>query len=149
MPGTNPYGANQNTSDPREQVAWDFYVESISIGQANAYAAAIKAGYEDRTAKSITVRTWFKERLDKLRRKEMLSDAEKILQKTIRYKVEDEQGNPRIDLLKVQTDVAKHITSTLGKNEGYSTRSELTGKDGVAVQITGMKIVLEPKETNE
>lgn len=131
---TNPNGANGTTSDPREQICWDFYVESIAKGQVNAYESAIKAGYEESSAKNITLRGWFKERLEELDRKEMLSDAEKVLRKTLRYKTEyiDEDGEEavKVDLLRVQADVAKTLATTLGKDKGYSTRNEVTGLNG-------------------
>lgn len=127
---SNPNGANGTTSDPREQACWDFYVESITQNRVNAYESAIKAGYEESSAKNITLRGWFKERLEDLERKEMLSKAEKVLAKTLNYSTEDADGNVKVDLLRVQTDVSKHLTSTLGKDKGYSTRQENTGKDG-------------------
>lgn len=34
------------------------------------------------------------------------------------------------DILKLQQDTAKHITETLGKDKGFSKRTEMTGKDG-------------------
>lgn len=136
---TNPNGSNQYTPDPREQVMWDFYVESLSKGQPNAYESAVKAGYEESTAKQITVRRWFLERLESLERKEMLSKAEKVLKKTLNYSTEDEEGKIKVDLLRVQTDVAKTVVTTLGKDKGYSTRSELTGKDGEALSINIIK----------
>lgn len=121
---TNPNGANGTTSDPREQVCWDFYIESITKGQVNAYESAIKAGYEEATAKQVTVRRWFIERLEELERKEMLSKAEKKLSRTLEYNVEDEKGNIKTDLLRIQVDASKHLTSTLGRNKGYSTKTE-------------------------
>lgn len=129
---TNPNGANGTTSDPREQVMWDFYVDSIRENRVNAYESAIKAGYEESSAKNITARGWFNERLEDLERKDMLSDAEKVLKKTLKYKTEDADGNVRTDLLRIQTDVSKHLTSTLGKNKGYSTKieNEVTNPDG-------------------
>jgi hypothetical protein len=134
MVETNPNGANGTTSDPREQACWDYYVESITNGSANAYQSAIKAGYEEATAKQITVRRWFVERLEDLDRKQMLSDAEKVLRKTLRYKTDeiDKNGNEKIksDVLRIQVDASKHITSTLGKDKGYSSRTELGGIDG-------------------
>lgn len=135
---TNPNGANQTTSDPREQICWDFYVESITKGQVNAYESAIKAGYEESSAKNITLRGWFKERLEDLERKDMLSKAEKKLAKTLTYEVEKD-GEIRTDLLRIQTDVAKHITNTLGKNVGYSTKQELTGENGNPIQFKLVK----------
>lgn len=129
-PTTNPNGANGTTSDPREQTCWDFYVESIIKGQVNAYESAIKAGYEESSAKHITLRRWFIERLEDLERKQMLSKAEKKLSKTLDYNPEDADGNIKVDLLRVQVDASKHLTSTLGKDKGYSSRQENTGKDG-------------------
>lgn len=134
-----PYKANGETSDPREQICWDFYVESITKNQANAYESAIKAGYSHHHAKNITLQGWFKDRLESLERKEMLSKAEKVLKKTLDYSTDeiDEQGKTKvkIDLLKIQVDASKHITSTLGKDKGYSTRNEHSGVDGKPLQI--------------
>ena len=121
---SNPNGANGTTSDPREQIMWDFYVDSIRENRVNAYESAIKAGYEEKYAKQITARIWFVERLEDLERKDMLSKAEKKLAKTLTYEVENEKGEIKTDLLRIQTDVAKHLTSTLGKNKGYSTKTE-------------------------
>jgi hypothetical protein len=120
----NPNGANGSTSDPREQVCWDYYVETITSGMPNAYASAIKAGYEESSAKQITVRRWFIERLEDLERKDMLSKAEKKLAKTLTYEVENDKGEVKTDLLRIQVDVSKHLTETLGKNKGYSKKTE-------------------------
>lgn len=132
MKTTNPNGANGTTGDPREQVMWDFYVESIAQNRVNAYESAVRAGYSKDHARNITMQGWFKERLEDLERKEMLSDAEKVLRKTLRYKTEKEDGEIKTDLLRIQADVSKHITSTLGKNKGYSTKveNELSNPDG-------------------
>lgn len=142
---SNPNGANGTTSDPREQIMWDIYVEGLAKGYDNAYEAAIKADYEESSAKNITLRGWFKERKEQLERQEMLSDAEKVLRKTLRYNVErtnKETGETEIktDLLRIQADVAKTVVTTLGKDKGYSTRTEQTGKDGSQL------VVLMPSE---
>lgn len=121
---TNPNGANGTTSDPREQICWDFYVKSIISGKVNAYDSAIKAGYTKSSAKNITLTGWFRERLEELERKDMLSKAEKLLYRTLNYQTEKEDGEVRTDLLRIQTDVGKFLASTLGKNKGYSTKTE-------------------------
>lgn len=136
----NPNGANGTTSDPREQVCWDFYVESINNGMANGYQSAIKAGYGEAHALHITLQEWFIERSSKLRRKDMLSDAEKLLQKTINFNNVDKFGNVKTDLLRIQADVSKFVASTQGKNEGYSTRTELTGANGKDLPTPIMEI---------
>lgn len=123
----NPNGANGTTSDPREQICWDNYVKR---GLENAQQSALDAGYSEDHSRNITLQGWFKERLAKLKRKDMLSKAEKVLEKTLNYSTEDEEGKVKVDLLRVQTDVAKTVVTTLGKDEGYSSRSEVTGKDG-------------------
>lgn len=127
MAGTNPNGANGTTSDPREKIMWDFYVEGLAQGRENAKEAALKAGYEECTASQITVRSWFLERKDKLRRNEMLSKAERNLDKILDLDVTDKEIDSR--LLSIKADVSKTVAKTLGK-EVYSERSELTGKDG-------------------
>ena len=132
---TNPNGANQTTSDAREQVMWDFYVEGIANGQENAYAAAIKAGYEDATARQITIRSWFIERKEKLRRKEMVSKAEKVLVKTLEYEPVNEEGKIDNQLLSIQNKTAQFIAETQGKNDGWSKRTELTGMNGEKLTI--------------
>lgn len=134
MPGEKPFTSNGNTSDPREQICWDIYIEQLQEGLDNAYQSAIQAGYSQASAKNVTMRDWFKERLRKLKRKDMLSKSERKLERTLDYEVEeiDENGKMKVrtDLLKIQVDVAKTLVTTLGKNEGYSSRNELTGKDG-------------------
>lgn len=132
---TNPNGANGTTSDPREQVMWDFYVEGITNGQENAYAAAIKAGYEEATARQITIRSWFIERKEKLRRKEMLSSAEKVLKKTLEYEPVNEEGKIDNQLLSIQNKTAQFIAETQGKNDGWSKRTELAGPNGEKLTI--------------
>jgi len=135
----NPNGANATQPDPRQDVCWNFYVETITAGKPDAQASALKAGYEPNSAKNITLNGWFKDRLAKLKRRDILSKAEKVLDKTLSYDVEEETENGmriKTDLLRIQTDVAKHVTSTLGKDEGYSNRTEQTGKDGTPLVVT-------------
>lgn len=123
---TNPNGANGTTSDPREEVFWELYVKN---NLENAYQCALQADYTESTARNITTRDWFIERLGKLRRKDMLTKAEKVLDKTLSLEAIDKEGNTDPAILRIQTDVAKHVTSTLGKKD-YSTRTEQTGADG-------------------
>lgn len=132
MAVTNPNGANQYILDPRQKLCWESYTNPNSETFGNAKQSAIKAGYEEEYANQITVSEWF---IEKLRRLNMLSKAEKVLDKTLSYEPVDEEGRIDTGLLRVQTDVAKHITNTLGKNDGYSTRQELTGANGDALKL--------------
>ena len=124
--------ANESTSDPREQICWDLYVESITKGEVNAYKAAIKAGYSKDHSRNITLQGWFKERLSKLKRREMLSKAERNLDKIMDLPLEDKAN--------IVLDASKFIAKTLGKDEGYSDRSELTGRDGESLLLTEEQI---------
>jgi hypothetical protein len=121
---TNPNGANGTTGDPREELCWKFYIESVIANKENAYQSAIDAGYSNDHSRNITMQGWFKERKAKLKRKEMFTKAEKKLDQLIDS--EDER---------VAADVSKFIAKTLGKDEGYSERTETTGKDGGPVGV--------------
>ena len=140
MPETNPFGANRDIRDPREQVCWDFYIETIREGRPNAYAAAIKAGYEESTSKQVTVREWFIARKDRLKRKDMFSKAERNLDQVLDLEVEEE-GRINPQLLKIKTDVSVTVAKTLGKNEGYSERQEITGKNGQAILLMPSELI--------
>lgn len=124
---TNPNGANQYVMDPRQKECWELYINPKSKTFGNAYQSAKKVGYTEGTASQITTEDWF---IEKLRRLNMLGKAEKVLDKTLSYESEDKRGRVQTDLLRIQTDVAKHITKTLGKDEGYSERTEVVGRDG-------------------
>ena len=147
MAESNPNGANGYTSDPREQICWDNYVKSITeFGKGNAYQAAIDAGYEMDTARNITINEWFKERLRKLKRKEIFSKAEKVLDECLEMPthIEKIQNNKTIvltdpALIRIKQDTAKFVAERLGKKDGYSTRTELTGEDGEKIKIEIVK----------
>lgn len=143
---SNPNGANQYLLDPRQKLCWDSYVNPKSETFGNAYRSAVKAGYQDATAKHITKELWF---LEKTRRLQLLGKAEKVLEEMLDMpvnKIEIEAGNYENEdgeietskqvlttdpaLVRIKQDTAKFIASTQGKNEGYSTRVENTGADG-------------------
>ena len=149
---TNPNGANNTTSDPREQIMWEIYVTKLAGGIDNALASAKEAGYSKDHSRNITLQGWFKERKQHLVRMEMLSTAEKVLKKAIEYKtdkVDEETGELKVNtsLLSIQVGVATTIATTLGKNKGYSTRTELTGAEGGAIKHEVNEIIF--KEFNE
>jgi hypothetical protein len=143
MSETNPNGANQYKMDPRQQLFWELYATPGGETFGNAYQSALQAGYEEVYAVQITGAPWFKE---KQRRLNLLSKAEEVLQETLNVDchvpvvgmfgvVRDKETGEvvrKVDtqILKIKQDSAKFIASTQGKDKGYSTRSELTGKDG-------------------
>lgn len=138
MAETNPNGANQYTLDPRQKLCWEYYISPRSETFSNAYQSAVKAGYTDDTSKQITVCPWF---LEKLRRLNMLGKAEKVLDDMLEMPVEVQKIEGYGDskemvvktepsLVKIKQDTAKFIADRLGKDEGYSLRTELSGPNG-------------------
>lgn len=113
--------------NPRQKACWGFYTDPKSETFGNGIQSALKAGYPRSSAKQITVQTWFTDRILRLN---LLGKAEKVLDKTLTMETMDEKGKEQADLLRIQNDTAKFVAKTLGKDEGYSERSELTGKDG-------------------
>lgn len=127
---TNPNGANQYLFDPRQKLTWDLYIDPKSDTFGNAYQSAMKAGYEEGTAAGITVTNWF---LEKARRFNMVNKAERNLDKALDTNYTDPlTGGIRSDVMKIVIDVSKTVVTTLGKNEGYTTKveQELSNPDG-------------------
>lgn len=126
---SNPNGSNQYSFDPRQKLCWELYIDPKSKTFANAYQSAQIAGYEESYAAVITTRPWFEEKVRKLN---MVSKAERNLDKALDYKQEDEYGNIMPDIARLVIDVSKTVVTTLGKNEGYSTKveQELSNPDG-------------------
>ncbi len=124
---SNPNGANQYQLDPRQKLCWESYINPKSETFGNATQSAIKAGYEPDYADQITTVEWFK---GKLRRLNMLSKGEKVLDETLDYIAIDDKGKIDVGIARIKLDAAKVVVTTLGKDEGYSTRVENTGKDG-------------------
>jgi len=145
----NPNGANQFQLDPRQLLCWNLYVSPRSATFGNAKQSAIKAGYEEDYGDQITSSEWFKR---KYRRMNMVAKGEKVLEETLDMDCnvpiismfgpvidkETKQPYMKVDtgILKIKQDSAKFVTSTLGKAEGYTTRTEVTGADGEELKIT-------------
>lgn len=128
----NPNGANQYQLDPRQKLCWELYIKPGTEYFGNAYQSAMKAGYEEGYAAQITTVDWF---LEKVRRLNLLGKAEKVLEETlVMSDIELTESNPlgtrNPALTKIKQDTAKFLAERLGKAEGYSTRTEMTGADG-------------------
>lgn len=113
--------ANQYALDPRQKTCWEFYVDPKSETFANALRSALRAGYEESYARTMTDTDWFR---DRVRRLNMLSKAEKVLEKALDYPTENSDGEVNVPLLAVQTKVATTVATTMGKNEGWSSKGE-------------------------
>jgi len=124
---SNPNGSNQYVLDPRQKMCWEFYTTPKSETFGNATQSAIKAGYTDGTADTITLTEWFCGRLWKLN---AVLKGENKLRELMELPIIDLEGKVDVGIARIQADLAKYVTSTLGKDEGYATRQENTGKDG-------------------
>ena len=129
---------DENKLDPRQSLCWGYYIDQKSGTFSNAYRSALKAGYGNGAASVITNRVWWK---DKRRRSRLLSKSEHITDKIFDMEAVDKDGNIKADILRVQADTAKHIQKTLGKDEGYSERTETIGN--------GSNVVFLPAELIE
>lgn len=148
---SNPNGANQFLLDPRQILCWKYYTDPKSETFGNAKQSAIRAGYEEKYAEQITVSNWF---IVKERRMNLLNKAEVVLEQMLDMPVtvvdkfnrskEDEDFDDEPEelvvktepaLIKIKQDTAKFIAERQGKDEGYSTRSEVSGPNGGAIEI--------------
>lgn len=116
---------------------WTYYVRSVIDGKPNIKESAMKAGYTEYSADKVCTQKWFKDRKKKLDRVGLLSDAENNLKKLLNTpfivtKIKNGEKYQEVDpeLARLVLDVSKTIVKSLGKDEGYSERSEVTGKGG-------------------
>lgn len=154
---SNPHKANQWIKDPRQDIMWELYMKDWTKGlNPNARQCALDAGYSDTTAMNVTNFPWFKDRFARLKRKDMLSKAERNLDRILDldYSKLDELTGERtaidIDKLKIVADISKMTATTLGKDEGYSAKTTLDQKVSGEVQIRAVSyadaIIEAPKQ---
>lgn len=130
---TPPHLRNKNQSNERREKCWELYMKSVRDGNPSAMQAAKDAGFSDNTAMNIKKMRWFKDREDKLRRSKMMTNAEKNIARLLNLgltrikKLEDGSTEEVFDAEKARivADMSKLIVTTLGKDEGWSTKSEL------------------------
>jgi phage terminase small subunit len=105
--------------NPQQIAFLNLYNNPKSETFGNAMQSALKAGYAQQYAENITnlMPDWLSENME--RRKRILNKAERNLEDLL------DSADDR-----VKADITKFAAKTLGKNEGYSERTELTGKDG-------------------
>lgn len=143
---TNPNGANQYLLDPRQQSCWSYYIDRKGKTYGNAYQSALKAGYAVTSATNITSEKWF---IEKWRKLNLMAKAERVLDEDLEMEtvvpvigmfgpiIDKDTKKPLTkidpDLRRIRQSSASFIASRLGKNDGYSTRQELTGADGAAL----------------
>lgn len=122
---------------PKQLAFFNAYFDPKSDTFGNGVQSALKAGYSENYANKITANTnaWLEE--GKKRRTKMFNKAEKNLDEAldletgvIRSKDGRIEQADDLDIMKIKIDVSKFIAKTLGKDEGYSERTEMTGKNG-------------------
>lgn len=138
--------------NPKQKLAWDSYVNPKSKTFGNAYQSAQHAGYTEGYAAQITTKAWW---LEKMRRLRLLSKAERVLDEMLEMPVDVLSEGVKITkdgkiervpfvqtssaLVKIKQDTSKFIAERLGKDEGYSPRTELSGPGGGPIQISPEK----------
>lgn len=149
---TNPNGANQYQLDPRQEATIAYYIDPKSETFGNLLKSALKAGYKESYAISMYSKAeWLPE---KGRDMLMLEKAENNLNEfltmsTSQLRVVGDEAIEVIDpqLAKIKQDTTKFVAERLGKNK-YSTRNELTGKDGKELQPVLVKFIKDANDRN-
>jgi phage terminase small subunit len=108
---------------PKQALFKEFYLNPKSETFGNATRSAIRAGYEESYANSITRdgNDWVAEIV---RDADRLRKAEKVLDRTLDM-IDDED----VARQKLAHDTAKFVAKSMGR-EKYAERTEVTGKDG-------------------
>lgn len=122
----------------RRKNFWDYYLKPTSETYSNALQSALRAGYKRNSALTITNTPWFKK---KLRHMNLYRNAEKVLDEALHVDHVDKEGRVDAATLRVKTDVAKHVTKNLGKDDGWTERTETTGKDGTPIVVMPAELV--------
>ncbi len=125
MVETNPNGSNQYKLDPRQTLCWSSYIDIDSETFGNAYQSAVKAGYEENTAKQITTLNWF---VEKYRRFNRLDKAEKVFDKIL------DMTSEEAGIIRIQLDAAKFVAEKTSSE--YKSKVDLTSKGEQVVGIT-------------
>ena len=156
---TNPHIRCKNKSNERRELCWEYYMKSVRDGNPSARAAAIKAGFGENTAINIRGMKWFKDRNDKLRRSKMMTNAEKNIARVLNLgftkikKLEDgtEQEVEDLERIKIIADMSKMIVTTLGKDLGYSAKTEIkvTALPVPILQLDAIDVIPTLTEPNE
>ena len=146
---------NGRCGDPeKQQLAWELYVESWRQGNPNIIQAGRDAGYTEATAQNMGSFKWFKDKKDKLRRSVMLTKAEKNLSKILdldysKIKIMPDGSQVEAvdtDTLRIVADISKTVATTLGKDLGYSTKTEVGGKVESEIKINSISYADKPIE---
>jgi primosomal protein N' len=114
--------ANQNVVDPRQSVCLSYYINPKSETFGNMLRSALKAGYNESYARTLTVADpeWLssnvKADVDRVKRAERNLDQMLNVEINLKNKI-------GVDVAKLQADVSKFILKTLARQK-YSEEKE-------------------------
>lgn len=152
---TPPHLRNKNQDNARRELCWNLYLKTIREGNPSGYKAAIGAGFSPNTAINIGSMRWFKDKKDNLRRSKMMSNAERNISRILNLgltkikKLEDgseeEVFDP--DKARIVADLSKLIVTTLGKDMGYSSKTEVkvTALPTPIMELDALSVAVENK----
>ena len=144
MSVTNPNGANQYQLDPRQKLCWDYYIDPSGETFANATQSGIKAGYTPEYSNDITSADWF---CDKLWELNSVNKSVKVFKEVFEAShIDSDSGRIDSSVLRIKADIAKFLASTKGKDDGYSTRHEVTGKNGGQIMFMPTEVMEKIKD---
>jgi hypothetical protein len=119
---------------PQQELFLALYTNPKSDTFSNALQSALKAGYAQEYAESITCKMpeWLSENLGDMRR---LRKAEKNLEEVQNLPIIDEEGKVDVNLIDKRSKVDIFLAKALNKQK-YSDRVEHTGANGESLKIT-------------
>ena len=119
---------------PQQEKFLAHYTDPKSETFSNAYRSALKAGYSEEYSQNITgqMPDWLSENISDMKR---LRKAEKNLEEVQNIAIYNAEGLPDAQLIDKRTKVDMFLAERLNKSK-YSTRQEMTGKDGEKLVIT-------------
>lgn len=123
---------------PQQELYLERYTNPKSPTFANSYRSALEAGYSESYADNLhhLLPEWLEESLGDFKR---LKRAEKNLDEVQNLNILNEDGKPDSQLIEKRTKVDMFILERLNKQK-YSSRTELTGKDGKDLPVPIMQI---------
>ena len=119
---------------PQQELFLERYTNPKSPLFGNAYQSALSAGYSEEYSQNITgqMPEWLSENISDMKR---LRRAEKNLDEVQNLKIVDDDGKViDANLIDKRTKVDMFLAERLDKTK-YSTRNEVTGKNGGAIEI--------------
>jgi len=127
MAVTNPNGANQFLLDPRQKLFWEKYSNPKSETFGNITQSGLSVGYTEGYSDEIGQSDWFREKLWKLN---SVFSSERKMKELLELDLNNGGDKVDVGIARIQADLVKFLASTLGKEEGYSSRTEHTGANG-------------------